>query len=131
MQWPIRFQCVGVCTATAFNYTYTTLEEIYTEFRPAPDTPTVRVTKVPGSVRTKLSERRTVMPGSKAAGTIILTKDSRRFPQQIQENTRIIHRFGHNHFVQNSNSSFINPPSIDALWSQILRASLNKRHAGS
>jgi hypothetical protein len=70
-----------VCIATGLKYTYTTAEQIYKEFRPAPDTPTVRVTtaKVPGSARTEISEQD--CDGSKAAGTIILPKDFRRFPQ--------------------------------------------------
>jgi hypothetical protein len=59
MQRPIRFLCVGVCIATGLNYTYITAKQIYTEFRSATDNPTVRVTttKVPGSVRTEISEQ--------------------------------------------------------------------------
>ena len=59
MQRPIRFRCVGMCIATGLNHTYTTAEQIYNEFRPAPDNPTGGGTtvKVPGSVRTEISEQ--------------------------------------------------------------------------
>lgn len=130
MQRPIRFQCVGACIATGLSYTYkyTTAQQIYTEFRAAPDTPTVRVNYCQGSrVSVPKYPSRTVIRGSKAARIVILTKDFRRFPQYIQQKIEIMYRFGHNHFVQNSNSSIL-PPST--LYDHILTASLNKQHTG-